>query len=47
VTALVNERKAPGTYEVRFDAAGLASGMYLCTLRAGGFSQTRAMMVLK
>ena len=47
VSVLVNERQAPGTYEVRFDAPGLASGMYLCTLKSGGFSQTRAMMLLK
>jgi CubicO group peptidase (beta-lactamase class C family) len=32
---LVNEAKAPGRYEVRFDAAGLASGVYLCRLTAG------------
>ncbi len=47
VAVLVNQRQAPGTYEVRFDATELASGMYLCTLRAGGFSQTRALMLLK
>jgi hypothetical protein len=47
VSVLVNEHQTPGTYEVRFDATGLASGMYLCTLKAGGFSQTRAMMLLK
>jgi hypothetical protein len=47
VAVLVNEPKAPGSYEVRYDAAGLASGMYLYTLRSGSFTQTRTMMVLK
>ena len=47
VAVLVNEPKAPGSYEVRYDAAGLASGMYLYTLRSGSFTQTRTMMVIK
>ena len=44
VKVLLNEMKAPGSYEVRFDAAGLASGVYLCRLTAGGFVQTRKMI---
>lgn len=47
VTVLVNERKAPGSYEVKFDAAGLASGVYLYGLTAGNFVQTRKMLVVK
>jgi hypothetical protein len=35
VALLVNEKKAPGSYEVKFDASGLASGVYLCRLQAG------------
>jgi hypothetical protein len=34
VAVLVNERKAPGRYEVRFDASGLSSGVYLCRMTA-------------
>jgi hypothetical protein len=47
VAILVNERKAPGNYEVRFDAGGLASGVYLCRLTAGSFVQTQKMILVR
>jgi hypothetical protein len=47
ITTLVNEQKAPGTYEVRFDAGNLASGMYVYKLQAGSFIQTRKLMLMK
>ncbi len=47
VATLVNERKAPGSYEVRFDATLLASGVYFYKLTAGNFVQTRKMLVMK
>ena len=47
VAVLVNERKAPGTYEVQFDAAGLASGTYIYRLTAGSVVQSRTMLLLK
>ena len=47
VAVLVNEKKASGTYEVRFDASGLSSGVYLYRLTADGFMQTRRMILLK
>ena len=47
VAVLVNERKVVGSYEVKFDAAGLASGVYLYRLTAGDFVQTRKMVVIK
>ncbi len=47
VAELVNESKAPGSYEVRFDASGLSSGVYFYRLSAGEFSQSRKMLVLK
>ena len=47
VAMLVNGRKAAGTYEVKFDASGLASGVYLYRLVAGDFIQTRKLVVLK
>jgi len=49
VTTLVNEVKHPGTYEVEFNSknAVVSSGVYFYQLRAGGFVQTKKMIVLK
>jgi hypothetical protein len=47
VAVLLNERKAPGRYEVSFDGSGLASGVYLYRLTAGNFVQTRKMVIVK
>jgi M6 family metalloprotease-like protein len=35
VAVLVNERKAPGSYEAQFNASGLSSGVYFYRLQAG------------
>jgi hypothetical protein len=54
VSTLVNERKAAGSYQVNFNAATLASGIYFYRLdarssgsQAGTFSETRRMMLVK
>ncbi len=47
VKTLVNEVKAPGTYEIEFDASQFASGVYFYRLTSGDFVQTKKMMVLK
>jgi hypothetical protein len=47
VAVLVDERKEPGSYEVQFDAKGLASGVYLYRLTAGSFVQTRKMLLVQ
>jgi endo-1,4-beta-xylanase len=47
VAVLVNEPKPPGSYEVTFDAAGLASGVYAFRLSAGEYTQARTMIVVK
>jgi hypothetical protein len=47
VAVLVNERKAPGDFEVDFDASALSSGVYFYRLTAGQFVQTRKMILVK
>jgi hypothetical protein len=47
VAVLVNGREAAGSRTVRFDAHALASGVYYCSLRAGGASITRRMLLIK
>jgi len=41
------EEKMPGTYEVKFDASKLSSGVYIYRLTAQDFSASRKMMVVK
>lgn len=47
VATLVNELKPAGDYSVRFDARGIASGVYYYKLSAGGFTQTKKMILAK
>jgi len=57
VALLVNERKAPGSYEVKFSAKGgsasggdgsiLASGVYFYRLNAGTFVETKKLLLLR
>lgn len=47
VATLVSEEKAPGTYELRWDAEGIPSGVYLYRMQSGTFSETRRMVLLK
>jgi phosphatidylserine/phosphatidylglycerophosphate/cardiolipin synthase-like enzyme len=47
VATLVNERESAGRYAVSFDPSGVASGVYFYRLTAGGFSQTRRMILLR
>jgi hypothetical protein len=47
VTTLVDEEKPAGVYNVRFNATGLASGVYFYRLRAGDYIQTKKLLLLK
>ena len=47
VATLVNEEKPAGEYEVEFNAANLPSGIYFYQLKAGQFSETKKMILLK
>ncbi len=47
VATLVNKKQTPGKYSVQFNASNLPSGIYFYTLRAGGFVQTKKMILMK
>lgn len=47
VAVLVNEKKQPGDYQVKWDASGFASGIYFYQLEAGNFKQTRRMILMR
>ncbi|MCW8817296.1 MAG: T9SS type A sorting domain-containing protein [Ignavibacteriaceae bacterium] len=47
VATLVNETKSPGSYEVPFNASQLSSGVYIYSIRAGNFVETKKMILMK
>ncbi|MEJ2506861.1 MAG: T9SS type A sorting domain-containing protein [Ignavibacteriaceae bacterium] len=47
VKTLVNEQKSAGRYEVRFDAADLATGVYLYKLNVNNFASVKKMLLVK
>lgn len=47
IITLVNEEKSAGIHEVNFEPKNLTSGLYLYKISAGGFEQTRKMLLLK
>ena len=47
IATLVNEEKPAGVYEINFNSNKLASGVYLYKLQAGGFTETRKMILMR
>jgi len=47
IATLVNEKQAPGTYEVKFDGTNLPSGVYHYRIATENYSETRRMILLK
>ncbi len=47
VATLVNEEKSAGSYEIKFNAAGLSSGIYFYKLQAGSMVETKKMILMK
>ncbi|MEO1021988.1 MAG: metallophosphoesterase [Bacteroidota bacterium] len=47
ISTLVNQRMTAGSHTVQFDGSGLASGVYLVKLTAGGIEQHIEMTLLK
>lgn len=47
VATLVNSRQTAGQHKVSFDASAFSSGIYIYQLKAGEFSSTRKMLLIK
>jgi hypothetical protein len=47
VAVLINEQLTPGSYEVKWDGSNYASGIYFYQLKAGEFTRTKKMVLLK
>ena len=47
VATLINEERPTGNYVVKFDASRLSSGIYFYTLKAGNYTQTKKLILIK
>ncbi len=47
VSVLVNEYLGPGSYDFRFDATALSSGVYFYKIEAGDFNEVNKMVLVK
>ena len=47
IASLFEGVRPAGRYEAAFDGSGLASGVYLCSLRGGGTVSNRKMLMIE
>jgi hypothetical protein len=47
VATLVNEEMNAGDHQVRWEASGMASGVYVYRLESGGFSSAKKLLLLR
>ncbi|MGH1363736.1 MAG: T9SS type A sorting domain-containing protein [Calditrichia bacterium] len=47
VGTLVDEKLAAGKYDIKFEARGLAAGLYFYRIQADGFVETKKMLLVK
>ncbi len=47
VASIVNEQYSAGSHSIQWNAQNLASGVYIYRMQAGGFTQTRKLILLK
>ena len=47
ITTLIDEEKSVGTYELRWNAVNLPSGVYFYQLKAGDYVDTKKMILLR
>ncbi len=47
IATLVNKEQSPGEYEINFNAAELSTGVYFYQLKAGNFTDTKKMILLR
>jgi hypothetical protein len=47
IATLINEVLTEGVHQVKFDGAGLSSGIYFYVLKSGDLAQTRKMLLIK
>ena len=47
VATLLNEEKLAGTYEVEFNGSKLSSGVYFYQLKAGSYTATKKLLLMK
>ena len=45
ITTLVNKTQTPGEYSVLWNGQGHPSGIYICHLQAGNFTETRKLVL--